>query len=67
MPDRAPYEDLPGQLDMWADFATPAANSVRAKNPPPEPDADGFFDAAGTTAFEHDDDIALEGLARGIA
>ncbi len=43
----APYEELEGQLDMWSDFATPAANSVRAKNKPPEPDADGFFDAAG--------------------
>ena len=34
---------------MWKDYATPAANSVRAKNRPPEPDSDGFFDAAGVT------------------
>jgi hypothetical protein len=44
--EHAPYEDLPGQLDMWKDYATPACNSVRAKN---KPDTDGFFDAAGTT------------------
>jgi hypothetical protein len=30
MPDRAPYyENLPGQLDMWKDYATPACNSDR--------------------------------------
>jgi hypothetical protein len=46
---RAPYENLPGQLDMWKDYATLAANSVRTKNPPPEPDADGLFDVAGVT------------------
>jgi hypothetical protein len=45
--ERAPHECLPGQLDMWADFATPSCNRVRAKNKPPEPDADGFFDGAG--------------------
>jgi hypothetical protein len=32
---------------MWRDYATPAANSVRAKNPPPEPDRDGLFDVGG--------------------
>ena len=39
MPDRerAPCENLPGQLDMWKDYAMPAVNSVRVKNPPPEP------------------------------
>jgi hypothetical protein len=48
MIDRAPYhENLPGQLDMWKDYSTPACNSVRAKNSPPEPDADGLFDLAG--------------------
>lgn len=45
--DRAPFENLPGQLDMWKDFSTPACSSVRAKNPPPAPDADGLFDADG--------------------
>jgi hypothetical protein len=34
---------------MWADYATPARNRVRAKNQPPEPDQDGLFDAAGVT------------------
>jgi hypothetical protein len=47
--ERAPHECLPGQLDMWKDFATPSCNRVRAKNKPPEPDSDGFFDAAGAT------------------
>jgi hypothetical protein len=28
-------------------FQTPACDSHRAKNAPPEPDADGFFDFAG--------------------
>ncbi len=35
MPDRAP------------DYATPACNSVRAKNPPPQPDENGLFDFVG--------------------
>ena len=47
MHDHAPFEDLPGQLDMWKDFSTPACNSVRAKNKPPEPDQDGLFDLDG--------------------
>jgi len=47
MPDRAPFEELEGQLDMRKDFATTQCNRVRAKNPPPEPDADGLFDAGG--------------------
>ncbi|HMJ27281.1 MAG TPA: hypothetical protein VK512_01025 [Xanthobacteraceae bacterium] len=36
-------------MDTWRAYATPACNSVRAKNPPPTPDADGLFDAAGVT------------------
>jgi hypothetical protein len=46
MPNRAPYEDMEGQLDMWKDYATTQCNRARAKNQPPEPDADGLFDAA---------------------
>ena len=49
MPDRAVNEIMPVQLEMWSDYATPACNRVRAKNNPPEADADGFFDAAGVT------------------
>jgi hypothetical protein len=49
MPERAPYEELESQLDMWADYATPACNRVRAKNQPPEPDQVGLFDAPGVT------------------
>jgi hypothetical protein len=47
MRERAQFEDHPDQLDIWRDYATTQCNRVRAKNKPPEPDADGLFDAAG--------------------
>ena len=34
---------------MWAEYATPSCDRVRAKNPPPVPDQDGLFDSAGVT------------------
>jgi hypothetical protein len=62
MPDRATYEELAGQLDMWADFATPACNRVRgtelAHLPKPTP---------RQVALAADDDIALECIAAGLA
>jgi hypothetical protein len=36
---------------MWRDYATPACNAMRAKNPPPAPDADGLCDAAGVAGL----------------
>ena len=47
MPERAPFEPHPDQIELWKEYSTPACNSVRAKNKPPEPDADGLFGLDG--------------------
>jgi hypothetical protein len=57
MPERAPYEQLAGQLDMWNDFATPAANSLRAETSRLSSTRTACFDEAGV----------VECLAAGIA
>lgn len=47
MPERALHKELPDQIEKWANYATSACDSLRAKSPPPEPGQDGLFDSAG--------------------